>query len=451
MSLFFIITGALFAVFLAGFATTSLLEKERRASAVALAFLLLFCALWITAGLAFPEASIAIAAAAWIASALGAAFMALPIGRAEPLEINEDKTERLDERHTMFGRDELTQGTAQYKEYYESMNPGAKEMDDSIRSLPELGAPGGKYADEIDSLYMRSVFDYIEKYNYLADPGEPSGKPVKVAPEAATHKIKAFAKHMGAFDVRVTRLKPYHVYSHAGRHQENWGEEIHLDHRFAIVFSLEMDPAMVHTAPLNPTSTETAVKYMHVQNIAIALATFIKNLGYPARAHVDANYQVICTAIAHDAGLGEIGRLGLLVTPRLGPRVRLGVVTTDLELAEDKRINLGVQHFCTFCRKCAANCPSQSIETGDKKTVRGVRKWQSTQEACRKLWRRFGTDCAVCVAVCPYSKPNTFYHNLIRFFIKRNSLARRIALLMDDVFYGRRPGHTAAPDWFTRG
>ena len=138
------------------------------------------------------------------------------------------------------------------------------------------------------------------------------------------------------------------------------------------------------------------------------------------------------------------------MTPTHGPRVRLAVVTTELDLNEDTPVNFGVQHFCEICKKCADNCPSASIELGDKKTVRGVVKWQSQMETCYKFWRTAGTDCAICMAVCPYSKPHTFYHNIIRFLCTRNPVARHIALLMDDIFYSRMPRHSDKPNWFAK-
>lgn len=38
---------------------------------------------------------------------------------------------------------------------------------------------------------------------------------------------------------------------------------------------------------------------------------------------------------AHAAGLGELGKHGSLISPELGPNFRLGMVTTDLPLAEN--------------------------------------------------------------------------------------------------------------------
>ena len=79
----------------------------------------------------------------------------------------------------------------------------------------------------------------------------------------------------------------------------------------------------------------------------------IRSMGYPALAHIDGNYRVVAPLVARDAGLGEIGRMGLLMTPELGPRVRLGVVTTDIPLVPDPAgYAPAVLDFCRACKKC---------------------------------------------------------------------------------------------------
>jgi epoxyqueuosine reductase QueG len=142
--------------------------------------------------------------------------------------------------------------------------------------------------------------------------------------------------------------------------------------------------------------------------------------------------------VAQDAGLGELGRLGYLITPDLGPRVRLGAVTTDLPLIPDRPGAFGVQDFCAECRKCAVNCPSNAIPHGEKVDVRGTLKWQLEIERCYHYWRLAGTDCGLCMKVCPYSHPASFVHNLVRTGIERSHFARKISLWGDDLFYGHK-------------
>lgn len=446
----YVISGLVFALAIFGFAITCFVERESRAGILALITTLVFAAVWLTLGLIFPAFRSHLSLAAW-AMVLGTAvLLALPIGSSEPLKIDESKTERFDERHIMFGRNELKKGSPQYEAYYTKLNPSMKDTDDHIRSMPELGDPGGTYYHEYDSQYMCALFETIEKIRHLADPGEPVGEPAPMRPDEATRRIKGFGKHLGAVGVRTTRLKDYHVYSRRGRHLHNWGEANPIEHTHAVAIAVEMDHTMVHSAPLATTSTETAVEYLSDAMIAINIATFIKNLGYRARAHIDGNYQVFATAVSHDAGLGELGRLGLLITPSYGPRVRTAVVTTDMPLLDEKPINIGVQHFCEICKKCATNCPSQSIATGEKHEVRGVMKWQSRMESCFQYWKKVGTDCGICLAVCPYSKPNTFYHKILRFFVKRNAIARILANFGDDLFYGKKPRHFYKPQWFSQ-
>ena len=176
--------------------------------------------------------------------------------------------------------------------------------------------------------------------------------------------------------------------------------------------------------------------------MAVQLADLIKRLGFQARAHIDGNYRVICPLVARDAGLGELGRMGLLMTPRLGPRVRIAVVTTDLPLETDSPFSDPTTvAFCMDCMKCARSCPSRAISFTDPEAdEEGVVRWTIDSEACFTLWAKLGTDCARCMAVCPYSHPDNAVHGLARRAARRSGIARRALLELDDLFYGRRPG-----------
>jgi hypothetical protein len=50
--------------------------------------------------------------------------------------------------------------------------------------------------------------------------------------------------------------------------------------------------------------------------------------------------------------------------------------------------------------------------------------------------------------VCPYSHPVNPAHDLVRWAIARNPLARRLAVWADDLAYGRKPSaEYPYPDW----
>ena len=87
---------------------------------------------------------------------------------------------------------------------------------------------------------------------------------------------------------------------------------------------------------------------------------------------------------AVNAGLGELGRYGMLIHEEFGSRLHLTVVSTDLPLTVDEPVDIGVEDFCRRCMKCARNCPSYSISFGDKAVINGVEKWAINVESCYK-------------------------------------------------------------------
>jgi len=449
MSTLFIITGSLAGLFLIGFGLVSVREQERRAATLAFASGTAFLSLWFAFGLLLPQWTFPATVACLAAAAVTTLLLLYPMGENSMPGVDEGKACRLDEREIMFARARLQEGTPSFEEFYGSLRPDLAEVDRELRRMPKLGMPGGRFHKEKDSAYFQALFDYIEEIHHLGDIVTPRrAEPLEISAEEATRRVKAFARHLGALEVGITPLKDHHLYSHVGRGQGVWGDPVTLDHRFIIVFTVEMEQELIRNAPLMPAIAESANRYLRGTVIAASLAGYSSRLGYRARAHVDGNYRVVATAAAVDAGLGEIGRLGLLITPTHGPRVRLAAVTTDLPLVPDKPRPFGVQDFCRICLKCADCCPGRAIPHGDRREVRGLLKWQSSQEDCYRYWLRAGTDCGLCIAVCPYAKPATFFHDLVRHACTANPLARRMAHQLDNLFYGRRPRHTDLPDWF---
>lgn len=62
---------------------------------------------------------------------------------------------------------------------------------------------------------------------------------------------------------------------------------------------------------------------------------------------------------AYLAGLGEIGYSKMLITPEFGPRLRIGVVLTELELEPDPIYN--GPKLCNKCMACVRECPGHAI------------------------------------------------------------------------------------------
>jgi ferredoxin len=441
--IFYVIAGVTLFAF-GGFALFSYWEKERRAVRVSAILAIGGAALFLLPtllGAELKELFIYLIAGIIFVLLILALF---PIGR---INVGNDvPKKRFDERDIMFARARLKPGTQNFLDYYE-MRPEKKNIDDNIRTKPGLLSPQAKLANEVLFASPEASFTLTEVMGQIVE-GPAEGDKLSFPVEKMTTYIKGLAGYYGALNVGVTKLHPYHVYSHIGRGPGTYGAEISLDHGYAIAFTVEMDHEMVGANPTPPGVMESAKQYVEAGRVAVQLAAAIRQMGYDARAHIDGNYRVIAPLVARDAGLGEIGRMGLLMTPKQGPRVRLGVVTTTLELLEDGRTaSEAVIDFCTICKKCAENCPSRSIPFEPRQEMDGAWRWQINPESCFLYWNVIGTDCGICMTVCPYSHPDTLPHNMLRWGIARSGFMRRGALWMDDILYGRKPARREPPEW----
>lgn len=428
---------ALLILFFVWFSFVSLCEKEKKAFVRSTISLILILSLNILFLLVSPSLKTYLFAGMAAFSTVFFLWLFISPTPKQNIEIVGDQ-KKIDERDVIFARFDRHEGMQVFKNYYAS-HPEFESVDNQIRQLPDLFDPShNKKNPRLFSL-AAAEFDFLEHLLIEVD-GKTGPVCVTSSEEENSKLVKQVINYLGSDLCGIAALDQSYVYSHTGRGPDIYGKEIVLDHRFAIVFAVEMDLAMVAAAPRAPVVVETGKQYVEAARISIIAASFIRRIGYSARAHVaGSNYQAILPPLGWRAGLGELGRIGTLITTKYGPRARLGLVTTSLPLKSDKPKSLGIQDFCEKCQKCAVNCPAQAIPHDEKKEENGVLKWVLNREECYRYWRKAGTDCAMCMYVCPYSKPVNLFHNFIRALAVKSSLAQSISVWGDDFFYGRKP------------
>jgi len=270
--------------------------------------------------------------------------------------------------------------------------------------------------------------------------------------QTATHNLKNAARFFGADLVDVCVLDMRWVYSRISRKANDGSEsyehlpqQIENRFKYAVVLGFAVDYRMLRYAKTLIAGAAHDIASTRMVVTSALLTRFIRNLGYDA---IDCNIDdvVITVPLAMQAGLGQLGRNGLLITPQYGPRVRLSVVLTDLPLVADKPIDFGVTEFCTACKKCAQMCPSGSILHGERtvepnniSNASRELKWPQNGETCLMRAARDRYPCSTCISVCPYNKPYTRFHRTIRWLTDHAGWANRFYIMMDNLFgYGTR-------------
>jgi reductive dehalogenase len=291
-------------------------------------------------------------------------------------------------------------------------------------------------------------------------------KPMRFkSPKHASELIKKVTHTFGATLVGITKLNPHWCYQGRlrGVGEVKYAKPAHWE--YAIVFATPHEWDQLYSVPAYGTSYDA---YSRERMIAGNLEIFLHELGYPARCHVPPSFfDVVLPPIAIDAGLGEVGRNGLVITPELGPNARLACVTTNVPMEVDKPIDIGVAKFCAKCKICADKCPSGSISSkSEPGVVRGYKRWAINQESCFHTWASVANShpkgCRICLAVCPYTRKNNWMHSLSRNIEPRDptGITASILLWMQKKFFeypenteflappaGRNATYHEPPDW----
>ena len=221
----------------------------------------------------------------------------------------------------------------------------------------------------------------------------------------STTWIKKAASFYGADLVGICEVNPRWIYSHVYNIQTKKTTPVNIPaaFKYAIIMALELDYDLIKQSPRPIAAAATGLGYSHMIEVAVKMAEFVRNLGFNAIPM--GNDTALSHPLAVDAGLGEIGRSGMLITEKFGPRVRLCKVFTDLPLIPDRPVDLGIQEYCEKCKICAEECPTSAIPTGEREVVRGLRKWAIDPLRCFQGWADGGVDCTHCITVCPKSTP----------------------------------------------
>jgi len=218
-----------------------------------------------------------------------------------------------------------------------------------------------------------------------------------VLSEKNYNELKDFASENNMALFGVAKLKEIKNFFHQSIRAiaDSFTYAVSIGYRLsdAVLETIENEPTLIykhHYKTVNWILDQTAER---ISNIIQGKGK--KALAIPASQTVDWDLQVghlPHIIVAREAGLGWIGRSGLLVNPIHGARVRYTTLLTDLPLISDSP----VKGNCGECQKCIAACPASAItmEIFDK-------------EKCLSKLKQFAAKrgigqciCGVCVKVC---------------------------------------------------
>ncbi|WP_322867994.1 2Fe-2S iron-sulfur cluster-binding protein [Aquicoccus sp. G2-2] len=309
--------------------------------------------------------------------------------------------------------------------------------------LAQEGAKGGHYVRKAaPAMAQRRALGALT----LLQDGEPAGEKTRLPPAEAAALVKATSYWLGIDAVGISRCPDWTWYSHDAR-----GEVLDPPHDQAI--SMIVDQGFETTEGSSGDDwiavAQSMRAYLRFSLLGGVIARQIRNLGYGAKAHTVMDGEVLQPPLLLLSGLGEVSRIGeVILNPYLGPRLKSGVVTTDLPMEHDKPIDFGLQRFCESCNKCARECPSGAITAGPKKMFNGYETWKSDSQKCAtyRITTAGGAMCGRCMKTCPWNLEGIFKEAPFRWAAMNiPKLAPALARLDDAVGNG---GMNPAKKWW---
>jgi epoxyqueuosine reductase len=230
----------------------------------------------------------------------------------------------------------------------------------------------------------------------------PSMPKSTISPEVL-QEFETHAKSLGIGAIGYARLPRQLVFKDRAVLYDN-----------VIVILKEMDKDKIAQAPSIATFKMVFETYDSLGKIANILTEYLRELGYGAQGGHPLGGLVLYPPLAAAAGLGWMGRHGLLISPQFGPRQRIGAIFTSIDNLPFSESNPHewVRGFCDKCGRCIRTCPPKAILERPVIHESG-RKTHIIREKCLPVFVS-QEGCTVCVKECPFSRGS--YENIHKSF-----------------------------------
>ncbi|MEL6683024.1 MAG: reductive dehalogenase domain-containing protein [Pseudomonadota bacterium] len=242
----------------------------------------------------------------------------------------------------------------------------------------------------------------------LLQDGGPVGAPCDASAADNAANIKAALYFLGIDAVGLSACPDWAYYSHDVN-----GDPITPYHNHAISMIVDQGHETMEGASGDDwiACAQSMRAYLRFSLLGGVLAQHLRNLGFEAKVHSVMDEEVLHPPLLLLSGLGEVSRIGeVILNPFLGPRLKSGVVTTNMPMTHDKPIDFGLQRFCDACNKCARECPSGAITAGPKLMFNGYEIWKSDSQKCTtyRVSQKNGAMCGRCMKTCPWNLEGLF-------------------------------------------
>ena len=309
-------------------------------------------------------------------------------------------------------------------------NMFARSLFGDLGKAAQEGAKNGNYVRKSASAF--AFRPTLGAFVLLQDGETGPVHPSTHDPARNADNIKAALYFLGIDACGLSECPDWAWYSHDAA-----GQPIEPGHHNAISMIVDQGHETMEGASGDDwiACAQSMRAYLRFSLLGGVLAQHIRDLGWSARTHTVMDDEVLHPPLLLLSGLGEVSRIGeVILNPFLGPRLKSGVITTDMPMTHDKPIDFGLQRFCEACNKCARECPSGAITAGPKLMFNGYEIWKSDSQKCTtyRVAQKNGAMCGRCMKTCPWNLEGLFAEEPFRRLAMTAPGAAKLLAKLDD-------------------
>jgi epoxyqueuosine reductase QueG len=209
--------------------------------------------------------------------------------------------------------------------------------------------------------------------------------PKKLITEEDIDKINEKAGELGIINIGYAKLS-----------NEIFLNDDNIKYQNAIVLTMPIGMDIINEKPGIESEKMNDRLYNKFGKVTYLISDELRKLGYETQVGHPREELTDFSALAQDAGLGYIGKSGLLITPELASRVKIAAILTSIENLpiKDENEHEWIRNYCKRCSKCIKSCPELALVEKENKQD----KAHLIKERCIGC----SDGCTYCIEGCPF-------------------------------------------------
>lgn len=228
----------------------------------------------------------------------------------------------------------------------------------------------------------------------------------RIADPAFFSELEEYIHSLGILDIGFTEVPRSYIFSN---------KQILFDK--AIVMTMEMNKESMSRAPGPAAGKEVWRTYHDLGLASNKVAEFLRRRGFAAQPGPALGGETNYCMLAQKAGLGRIGKHGILISPETGPSLRIAAVYTDIEnlpLTDSRAGEYAwISEFCRTCLRCVRKCPAGAIFEQNEIDEKGRQKAIDYKKCAVPFSQTIG--CSICIRECTFFKGD--YHKIQKSYL----------------------------------